>query len=57
MQTAWKQQQAVFHSKLLTQWITNEMQALSTQAIKRAQQESNDSHKWQFNQMPHSCLE
>lgn len=35
----------------------NEMQALSTQAIRRAQWESNDSHKWQFNQMLYSCLE
>lgn len=42
-QAAWKKQQAAFHSKLLTQWITNEMRALSTRAIKRAQQETNDS--------------
>lgn len=41
----------------LTQWITNEMRALSTQAIKRAQREPNDSHKRQFNQMLYSCLE
>ena len=27
------------------------------QAIKPAQQESNESHKWQFNQMLYSCLE
>jgi hypothetical protein len=39
------------------QHLTNEMQALSTQAIKHAQWESNDSHKWQFNQMLYSCLQ
>jgi hypothetical protein len=43
--------------KILAWCLANEMQALSTQAVKHAWQESNDTHKGQFNHMLYSCLE